>query len=147
MLKSALATVDDDYLYRNEDLVIRELIQLGGGEYVKIQGLKHLHQSITKNSQNEPNLKVAVTRVRDVQWETKVAEMQFRGIVKYTSPTNERGISYLVNHVNESLMELEILGNLDFQATMRWIEETNGEWVKYIKKPSRMSWFLKKLGI
>jgi hypothetical protein len=138
LLKSSLSQIEDDFLYRNEDLVIRELIEKSGGEYIKVEGLRHLHQSVTKNSENEPKLKVAVSRVQDVGWESKVADMQFRGIIKYTSPVTNRGKSYLVGHVNESLKQLFILGALDFETTIRWIRETNSDWLKHIRKPTQI---------
>jgi glycosyltransferase involved in cell wall biosynthesis len=138
LMKSSMSRIEDDFLYRNEDLVIRELVEQSGGEYVKVEDLMHLHQSVTKNSENEPKLKVAISRAQDTGWESKVADMQFRGIVKYTSPATERGKSYLVGHVNESLKQLFILGALDFEETIRWIEATNSDWLKHIRKPTRI---------
>jgi len=136
VLKSALSEIDDDYLYRNEDLIIKELVENKGGVFQKKEDLVHLHQSVTKNSAFEPRLSVIVQREEDIEWQVKVAEMQYKGIVKYVSPINTRGQSYLVNHVNASIQELQRLGRLNFETTLDWIKETNADWVPYIEQPT-----------
>lgn len=135
LLKRALLQVEDDYLYRNEDLVIRELVEEAGGEYKKLRDLRHLHQSITKNTEHEPALRVQVSREPDFDWEVRTANDQYRGIVKYTNPSGRQEVSYLVDHVNQSLAVLHRLGALRWNETVRWVKRVNPDWIPYLQKP------------
>lgn len=137
LLQGALVGIEDDYLYRNEDLIIKELVREKDGKYFKVKDLRHLHQSMTKNLSNEPALKVSITRRPDPVWEIKTTLMQYRGIIKYTEPVNGKEVSYLVDHVNSSLLALKELGALDWPEVKRWVLATNPEWLGYIKRPTR----------
>jgi hypothetical protein len=145
LLKRAVAQVEDDFLYRNEDLVIRELVIEAGGHYKKVSNLKHLHQSVTKNLENEPALKVTITRSPDFSWEEKTTIMQYRGLIKYTNPIRGKELSYLVDHVNSSLRTLNSIGALDWKEVVEWVTTTNPSWLPFLKRPNRASKFLDSL--
>lgn len=142
LLKKAVAQVEDDFLYRNEDLVIRELVIEAGGSYRKVFNLKHLHQSVTKNIENEPALEVTISRAPDPKWEAKTNVMQYKGLIKYTNPINGKEISYLVDHVNSALRTLNNIGALDWNEVTEWVRMTNPSWLPFLKQPKRASLFL-----
>lgn len=137
LLKEAVKTVQDDFLYRNEDLVIAELVREAGGNFVKVEAARHLHQSTTKNTKFEPAIAVQVFRSRDAAWERKTLELQYRGIIKYTSPIREGKPSYLIEHVNISLQSLMELESLNWQEIRAWVKAENAAWLPFLRKPTR----------
>ncbi len=145
LLKQAVSQVQDDYLYRNEDIVIRELVADRGGQYRKVQDLIHLHQSVTKNIENEPALEVQVSRAPDYEWNVRTMMHQYKGIVKYTNPIRDDEVSYLVNQVNLSLRSLDTIGSLNWLEVMEWVQKTNPSWLPFIRRPNNWTVNLTKL--
>jgi hypothetical protein len=135
LIKSSIETVEDDFLFRNEDLVIAELIRARGGKFKKVENLKHLHQSITKNLANEPALNVSVTRLSDPKWEIATADNQYKGIVKYTMPQYDETVSYLVGHVNANLRILASLDALVWEEVIDWVTKVNPKWLSFLERP------------
>jgi hypothetical protein len=132
-------------LYRNEDIVIRELVADRGGQYRKVQDLIHLHQSVTKNIENEPALEVQVSRAPDDEWKVRTMMQQYKGIVKYTNPIRDDEVSYLVNQVNLSLRSLHTIGSLNWLEVMEWVQKTNPSWLPFIRRPKNWTVNLTKL--
>ena len=126
--EKVLPLIDDDYLYRNEDMVIMELVNRFGGKYGKTAKTFHYHQLMNKRGEREPKFEsFSLKRELDKQWEIKTCDMQARGIIKYTDPK-----PYLLGSVNESLYVLHTLGALNWLEFKRWVKETNPAWLKHI---------------
>lgn len=71
-------TIEDDYIFRNEDLIFQNVIEQLGYKYIKSYAM-HVHQA--ERLQLNNNL--------SIQGEKKINEYQFKGIIKYTLPTNK----------------------------------------------------------
>ncbi len=69
-MKEILKEIEDDYIYRNEDLIFQAACLSQGKEYWKTLGL-HVHQTLNRKWTFERK---------------KAFEMQWKGILKYTPP-------------------------------------------------------------
>lgn len=128
--KNILAKIDDDYLYRNEDIIFHELILHEGYKYGRISNTFHYHQIMNRRGDKEPKFKkVVVEKELDRDWEIKMLRMQARGIIKYLQPK-----PYLVNNINNITIKLDNLKAFDWTEFKQWVKETNPIWLKYIRK-------------
>jgi len=129
--KDVLPKIDDDYLYRNEDIIFRGLIENEGFKYGRVPDTYHYHQVINKKGEKEPKFtKVLIEKERDEKWEKRTYDMQARGIIKYLQPNKK----HLITSVNSSLPILETLKVLNWQEFKKWVKKTNPVWLKYIRK-------------
>ncbi len=128
IMKRAVASIDDDYLYRNEDIIIAGLLEKAGGRYGRTTDTFHYHQIMNKNGEKEPKLKaVSIKREENRDWEIRTLDMQARGLIKYLEPKR-----YLAESVNAPLRLLKRMGALDEKAFFDWVRTTNPGWRKYI---------------
>jgi len=128
--KDVLPKIDDDYLYRNEDIIFRGLIEAAGFKYARISDTFHYHQVMNKKGENEPKFKkVMIEKERDEKWEKRTYDMQARGIIKYLQPKK-----HLIESVNSSIAKLSNLGVLNWPEFKKWVKKTNPVWLKYIRK-------------
>lgn len=81
LLKNAVKSIEDDYLYRNEDIVIRELVERQGGQYGKVKDTSYYHEQILNQDMIES---VSINKKYDREKETRMLIWQIRGILKYT---------------------------------------------------------------
>ncbi|MHA1979218.1 MAG: glycosyltransferase [Candidatus Hodarchaeales archaeon] len=135
VLQEKLSVIDDDYLYRNEDIIISELIDKEN--YSRHHETFHYHQILSKQGAEEPSINVTptITRSSDPEWEKWVFEWQWKGIVKYCDPK-----PYLVENVKASmnvLRELKVFNSLEAKE---WVQKTNPKWIPYIKKNKLRFW-------
>ena len=131
--EKVLHGVDDDYLYRNEDVVFQELIEGVGGRYGRVPDTFHYHQIMNRRGEAEPKLeRVVIDRERDCQWERRTFQMQFKGLVKYTNPTK----LYLIKAVKRSLDKLAAM-DIDKNELARWVEKTNSAWTPHLQGAGR----------
>lgn len=72
LLKEAVKPIEDDFLYRNEDIVIRELVEQQGGRYGKAKNLHFYHEQMGERKYNREK-------------EIEMLTWQIRGILKYCS--------------------------------------------------------------
>lgn len=122
--------VDDDYLYRNEDIIFRELVEKQGFSYGRISDTFHYHQVMNRRGDTEPNFRnVSIERETDKDWGIETYNMQARGIIKYLEPQKES-----VESVNSSIAVLLNHNSLNWEEFKQWVKETNPKWLKYIRK-------------
>lgn len=141
ILKEATGRIDDDFVYRNEDFVIKEGVIKNGGHYGSIFDTCHYHQIINKGGEKEPKLEsVEIKKKVDPQYEIKTLKMQVKGNIKYLSPDKR----YVKNTFGalSCLMEYQAF---DWKELKTWIMENNPEWLKHIS-PARLKayYFLRK---
>lgn len=121
--------IDDDFLYRNEDIIFQELIILNGYKWGRIPVCFHYHQVLNKRGKKEPEFKkVTIERYSDKQWEIKTNFMQVKGIIKYLKPK-----IHLIKAVNININLLKIQKAIDINKFKKWVEITNKEWLKFIE--------------
>ncbi|MFX0204493.1 MAG: glycosyltransferase family A protein [Candidatus Hodarchaeota archaeon] len=139
-LKEAVSAVEDDYLYRNEDIVISEL--MNKDNYMKYSDTYHYHQFQRRKGEEEPSLIVTakVSRAKDVQWEIDAFEMQWRGIVKYCEPK-----PYLRENVKGAIRVLILNNAFNAKEAKKWIQETNPKWNPYLWKRTRPNLWARKI--
>lgn len=123
-----ISRIDDDYLYRNEDIIFSELIKAEGFKYGKIFDTYHFHQVMNKKGENQPKYKIIIRRSPNKQWDIRTFNMQVKGIIKYLKPRQ-----YLIDNVNQSLRILLKHNALNIKEFKAWVKKTDKEWLKYIK--------------
>jgi glycosyltransferase involved in cell wall biosynthesis len=129
-----LPEIDDDYLYRNEDLIFANLVKKHGGRYGRVDKTFHYHQMMNKRSKWRRNIKnVSFNVEKSVEEEKREYVMQVRGIVKYTKPE-----AYLIESVQASLTELSRIKEFDFTQFKQWVEKTNPIWLPYMNPSSNL---------
>jgi hypothetical protein len=129
-----LGTIDDDYVYRQEDFVFADVVERSGGRVGKVEDTVVYHQTMHKPTPWS-------RRVTNVAIETELSPdelartwtMQTRGIIKYLEPT----IPWLVRDVNAGLVHLDELGILDWDEFRDWVREVNPSWLPHISRPKR----------
>ena len=120
--------IDDDYLYRNEDIIFTELIKSNGYKYGRVLNTYHYHQLMNKKGSREPKLDISINRKREKEYDIKTNCMQAKGIIKYLYPK-----PYLINNVNFSLKFLYSYYNVNLDEFPKWVKKENKIWLKYIK--------------
>lgn len=128
--KNILPMIDDDYLYRNEDMIFAELIEREGYEYGRIGKVFHYHQMMNKKSQwqrtiNNVNFDIDLNRKE----ENRIWIMQAKGLIKYTNPTKK----YLIYSVQTSVYQLKLDKDFNFKAFRKWVADTNPKWLPHIE--------------
>ncbi len=131
--QKVLPKVDDDFLYRNEDLIFAELIKNSGGTYGRVKEAVLYHQVMNKRSKWERKItqfNISVSKSREE--EIRETNMQARGLVKYMPPTNGN----LTNAVIYSLRSLIALDQTSYKDFMEWVASTpyGPEWHKVLKR-------------
>lgn len=139
IFQNFLNSIDDDYLYRNEDFVIRKLVEYAGGRYGRVPETFHYHQLMNKSGEFEPDfVRAEFTRRDDTVWMKKTSDMQVRGLIKYTQPDND----YIQSELCASLKVLMDCGGFDPKEFIAWTTQTNVNWLPIVKKviwPNRFS--------
>lgn len=122
--------IEDDYLYRNEDIIFGELIKAEGFKYGRIADTYHYHQLMNKRGEKEPKLKkIAIEKETDIEWEIQMSKMQIEGIIKYLQPKR-----YLTKGVNAHISILLRHNALDWSEFKEWVGQTNPAWLSIISK-------------
>ena len=111
----ATSCVDDDFLFRNEDLVFADLIQQRGGRYKIINQTYHVHQlgfnRVNENINSDTKVRLLSTpTAKDLQ----LFRNQVEGIVKYSSPSQ----AHLRENVIYSIAVLKSLGDSEFLSEL-----------------------------
>ena len=125
-----LAEIDDDYLYRNEDIVIRSLLQNKGHKWGIVESLFHYHINMHKpgplNRKVESlSCKVSMTREEEI----RTNDMQIRGYVKYMQPT-----PVTIDESQDCLLWLLDAGAVTHREFLDWVSATNPSWLPYLGK-------------
>ncbi|MFX1384256.1 MAG: glycosyltransferase [Promethearchaeota archaeon] len=133
--ETILPMIEDDFLYRNEDIIFCELLKEKGFKYGNVFDTFHYHQNMSRSPsaydlvKPEEILNVKVIRSRNRNSEIRMNTMQAKGIIKYTKPNKP----YLIKSVNHSINILLEWGAIDISEFKKWVIETNKEWLKYIR--------------
>ena len=129
IFRDIIPKIDDDYLYRNEDIILQELILLNGYKWGRISNTYHYHQVMNRRGKKEPEFnKVTIEKFTDQQWEIRTHIMQLKGIIKYLKPK-----PHLIKSVNININLLRKYNALNIGELKSWVLKTNKEWYKYIE--------------
>jgi hypothetical protein len=127
--KDILPLIDDDYLYRNEDIILARLVDRFGFSYGRVDDVFHYHQIMEKRSASSRQIRsVSVNVETSRQEKIRTHMMQVRGLIKYLKPDQR-----LVKDVQKNVELLLELGALDWDEFRQWVLETNPVWWKHIR--------------
>ncbi len=130
IFSSVLGKIDDDFLYRNEDIIFSELIQKEGYRYGRVKSTFHYHQLMHKEGPWERKISsVDFIVEKSKEEEFRESNMQIRGIIKYLDPTDAHADMIQI-HIAK-LLSKHLLQKKKF---VRWVEQTNPAWKKLIKR-------------
>ena len=133
--------LDDDYIYRNEDIIIRNALQKRGHTWGFDDTLFHYHQLMYKPSPNGRKFK-KINIDLEIPREEKFKHwnMQLRGFVKYLQPD----ASYLREdaiYLKRNLFKHKLVNKYEL---IGWIEKTNKNWLFIFTKKELLKYKLKK---
>lgn len=132
--RPGIDVIDDDFVYRQEDFVLADIVRRAGGVEGRVAETFHYHQTIHKPSPTARKitavkLDLAMSREEEVRtWLT-----QAKGIVKYLEPQGE----WLIRELAESVYRLIQLGEVTQKEFEKWIEATNPAWIPYLRRGLR----------
>jgi len=121
-----LPKIEDDYLYRNEDIILAHLIEEAGQRYGRVDEAYHYHQHMLKRSTWGRDVRVEFNVEPTKQEEIRTYMMQAKGIVKYMNPTLA-----LIDEVQVSTRRLQELGVMSQAEFAKWAAVTNPTWRGY----------------
>lgn len=122
-LNNFFEKVEDDYIYRNEDIIFQNVCKNNGFRYIKSHGL-HIHTCSNTNHKWTPQGEA----LSKLEARKLTFEMQVKGIVKYTTPddlTKAAWKSGFGSCVKESDLKIK-----DFLED--FVKKTNPEWIEAI---------------
>ena len=134
VFESGVAAIDDDYVYRQEDFVLAEIVKRAGGREGKVADTFHYHQTIRKPSPtarkiSSIQLELEMSRDEEVRtWMT-----QARGIVKYLQP----GTRWTDHELAVAVHRLITLGALTQRSFETWTGTTNPAWLPCLRRELR----------
>ncbi len=132
-----LPKIDDDYLYRNEDIIFANLIKNAGFRYGKVKETFHYHQLMFKESPWLRRVKRATFELElSREEEIRAARTYVMGIIKYLKPNEATD---LIAGINENIERLRQLSALDRAAFACWVAETNAAWSAIYPIPNRLN--------
>ncbi|MGM4906776.1 glycosyltransferase family 2 protein [Tardiphaga sp. 866_E4_N2_1] len=121
-----LPTIDDDYLYRNEDIILANLIKSAGFRYGKVESTFVDHQQVFKESPWQRRVKrVNFELELSAAEEIRSAMTYVKGIIKYLKPEQSED---LVPGLQENIDRLVELGALSPGEFAHWVELNHPAW-------------------
>lgn len=128
--RNVLPQIDDDYLYRNEDMIFTNLIEKEGYKYGRVRKTFHYHQIMNKKSKWQRTISnVSINVDLNRKEENRVWIMQAKGLIKYTNPTDK----YLIYDVQSSIGRLRLDKKFNFKEFRNWVKKTNPKWLPFVR--------------
>ena len=135
-IREVASVIEDDYLYRNEDIILVELLQKSGYRYSRLYDVHHYHQEMAKKSFVHRKVKnIAFEWDIDLKEEVRASKMQVMGLIKYLLPRSDMPLDHY--EYQKSLRRLSTLNEIDKREFYAWIEKTNPKWLSFHKKIMR----------
>jgi len=123
--------IDDDYIYRQEDFVWRDIIQKGGFKEGFVDETLHYHQVMHKPTPWHRKVKeIKISVELSQEEEARTWNMQVKGIIKYLQPNS----LWLINTLEMGIIRLIELKQLNWADFKNWVKTTNIVWLPYISK-------------
>ncbi len=126
-----IKSIDDDYVYRQEDFVFSDIVKNAGGKEGKIDNVYHYHQTMKKPSptgRQTKSVKIETTMNREEEirsWETQV-----KGIVKYFKDVDHPWLRDTAVASAYKLFAMKAFKESDLYG---WIQLENPVWLPVIK--------------
>ena len=124
--ESVLPRIDDDFLYRNEDIVLARLISDAGYRYGRVNTTFCHHQLMDKKSLWTRKVdSISVSISRSPQEEAREYETQLYGLLKYLKPDPDDFNRFQIPYLISKMIELDKLNYADFEG---WVKTVNPGW-------------------
>ena len=132
----SLNRLEDDFVYRQEDFVFKQIVEDNGFKEGKIEDTFHYHQVMFRQSKGfDLNVQAVNVICKTDEAEKKRATvMQLYGLIKYVRPST----LWLINNFSESAFSALDNGYLSFDEIDTFIGRTNPEWKSYFNR--RIVW-------
>lgn len=125
--EKVLPRIDDDFLYRNEDIIYASLVEEAGFRYGRVDETFHYHQHMLRRSPFQRKVFVSFKVEPSREEEERAAMMQAKGLVKYMRPNRE--IASQITQNVRRLIEIEALTRDEFTE---WTRRTNPSWLPWL---------------
>lgn len=133
--KNILPSIDDDYLYRNEDIVLAELIKRSGFLYGRTDDIFHYHQTMHKPTPWARKVKSVQIEVElSREEEVRTCMTMAKGIVKYLVPP------LLSEAVIANINRLQEMGELSWKDFYGWVKTENPAWLSILRQQRARSY-------
>jgi hypothetical protein len=135
--EKGLSRIDDDYVYRQEDFVLADVVTKAGFKEGRIEDTFHYHQVTHRDSawgRKVKRVDVAVELSRAEEVRSYIT--QAKGIVKYLDPDVTKA-----EWVRENAERLHVSGELPWPEFRQWVRETRPEWLAYLPGAGRKERF------
>jgi hypothetical protein len=131
-LKAAMASIDDDYLYRSEDIIIQALLKKNGYKYKKNRHAFHLHQICDKVGANSRVIEKVDLHIKcSPEEEIRSNYLYLLSFLKYTKPSElTPDIIDSVLAANQWLIDNKILTHMAIFE----FSKGNIEWIPILYK-------------
>lgn len=127
-----VSQIDDDYLYRNEDIILASLITRAGHRYGRVREAFHFHQVMHKPSRWRRAIKnVDIHLDLGDDEALRASDTYLRGIVKYLNP-DETPVD-VIESLRYPISKLIEINGFDADAFRAWVASTNPKWLPYFK--------------
>lgn len=132
--KSGLGRIEDDYVYRQEDFVLADIVTKSGFKEGRVEDVFHYHQMMHRPSVWARNIRrVAIEVESSRDEEIRSCVTQARGLVKYLEPNQMMAL-----WVTENVSRLVDLGETTWPEFLQWVADTNPSWLTFLGPPSGM---------
>jgi len=138
---TVLPQIDDDYLYRNEDIIFAHLITEAGHRYGHVNTTYCHHQLMNKKSMWTRKVEsISVGISRSPEEEVREYEMQLYGLLKYLKPNSEDFHRFMIPFLITKMIEFRKLNYRDFEG---WVKTVNPGWWIFISQDRNKTRLLK----
>ena len=137
-----ISKIDDDYMWRQEDFILQQIVEDEGGSVGAIDDIFHYHQLMPKPSSiwntniMHVNFKVNMPKEQN----NRVMNTQLLGIIKYTKPRSNWLIIELFVCIFY-LLDNELIDPLDLY---QWTENAGLDWNQYVYSALKQ-YYMKKI--
>lgn len=130
--EKVLPKIDDDYLYRNEDIIYASLVEEAGYKYGRVEDTFHYHQHMLRVSPFERKVFVTYRVEQSRAEELRACMMQAKGLVKYMKPNDD-----LKSQVLTNVARLVEMKEITFNEFVAWAKVENPVWLPFLTPPPR----------
>lgn len=124
--------IDDDFLYRNEDIILAHLVRKAGFKYGRADAALAYHQQMAKESLWRRDIaQVSITIRKSAEEDLREKRTQLYGLLKYLDPDQDTFNRYcLIDYIYDLL----ISGQMDWTEFVAWVKRTNPGWLPIIRR-------------
>jgi hypothetical protein len=126
ILKKAISVVDDDYLFRTEDIIISNLVKGTNSRCGRTEDVYLHHQSMARKSKRKMKIKF-MHCIFDWDRDEEIFnyETMAKSLVKYMKPED----AYVIQTVQTCLQGLVKHEATTMEEIEDWVKQTNPEWL------------------